>query len=1230
MDLSGRQLGDYRLEHELGKGGMGTVYRAETSVDGPAGPAGSRVAVKIFHPEMVADERSFQRFEREAEIGKRIRHPHVVRTFDVGSDEVDGHPYYYMVMEVIEGQTLGDLQKDLGTVPESLLFQIADQALDALEEVHKLGVIHRDIKPENIVITPDHRVLLMDLGIAKLNEGGHTLTEAGEFVGSLFYAAPEQFMGAEGGLTGRCDLYAFGLVLYKLATGVNPYETMDLTEMLGSKLQHEPTSPVEHAKDLDPFWVDVILTCCRKDPAERFAGAGEVRAILKEGEQSEWWKARTADVAVPTALPALKRLRLQREVSLVGRNDELALLRAQYDRAVNEGRVLMLGGASGVGKSRLVYEFLEGLSAAGGPHVGAGRSVGRGGRSYHAFVEAFGDLLNVEGSTREQLEERVRPLLPNTPGMVEALAGFLVGDVTATPEKDALLAAFAELCRSLAAEKPLVLIVEDLQLAGPESQDLFAYLSRCVEGHSFLLLGVYTEEEVEEGTDLHEFITKASSEDGKETVLLEPLSPDATDELVGAVVMQPRTTSALAYPLYQRADGNPNAVLEMLAHLKTSGALAKADEGYQLVRPLDDETMPSSLQDLVNLRLGKLDDDQREIIEAAAILGYIFEASLLAKVLEVKKIKLLQRLAVLERKFHLLKSSGRNSFRFASHQLREAIYESITPSLRTEYHAVVADTILEELDDEEPEPPTAYALLRHLMLSEQALEAEPYLETALRYIRTNVHASVAAPFLEKLSEAYAIARPASRMSIAMRLWTAYEMLGQQSDAMRVLEDATTVADQLDEAGPKGQVLSCLAATHWLSGNLDQVEADGTKALELLREADDKLWIGNTLQTMGGLAYRRGKPPEAMERWEEALSLRREIGDRKGEVSSMLALAAVMPAVGRASESLQTKEAALAIAEEIGERRFEAALHNNIAQSLQMSQDLEGALEHLDEAVRIARELGDQNSEAIALGNSGEISATLGRIEHAKAALSRAIEVFREIDRPASEIVKRIRLASVLGSFGDRAAAQQQLHMATELAEKHRDQPALAAAQKTFGRLLHEWGKRDEGWERLKAALNIEQALGDDEGRSITLDMMGHAALVEKQFGKAAEYLEDSLQSTKAGWTSQTLLTQARLASARQGLGEDDVAKEHAGTVERQLTELGRISPETGPEIHYRLSELSEDEEARMSHLTVAENLLATRAGEIRSGGYKEHFLTQSGHNPEILEAARDAIEEDSD
>ena len=172
-------------------------------------------------------------------------------------------------------------------------------------------------------------------------------------------------------------------------------------------------------------------------------------------------------------------------------------------------------------------------------------------------------------------------------------------------------------------------------------------------------------------------------------------------------------------------------------------------------------------------------------------------------------------------------------------------------------------------------------------------------------------------------------------------------------------------------------------------------------------------------------------------------------------------------------------------------------------------------------------------------------------------------MFREIDRPSSELVKRIQLGGVLAQFGDRKGAQRQLAAATELAEKLDDKAHLADAQRTLGQYLHEWGKRDEGWTRLGAALKLEEELDLAEGKAATLDAMGHAALSEKRFDEAAEMLEGSLSSTKAGVNAQTLLTQCRLASACRGKGDEDAARQHAETAEVMLAKIERVSPEHG-------------------------------------------------------------------
>ena len=124
--LTGRTLGSYEIGRLIGKGGGGMVYLARAATAGPAGEAGAVVAIKVFHPELVTDVNIFQRFQREAELGIKIRHSHIVQTYEVGFEEIDGAPHHFLAMEFVEGETLRETLTELRVLPEHLLYQVAD------------------------------------------------------------------------------------------------------------------------------------------------------------------------------------------------------------------------------------------------------------------------------------------------------------------------------------------------------------------------------------------------------------------------------------------------------------------------------------------------------------------------------------------------------------------------------------------------------------------------------------------------------------------------------------------------------------------------------------------------------------------------------------------------------------------------------------------------------------------------------------------------------------------------------------------------------------------------------------------------------------------------------------------------------------------------------------------------------------------------------------------------
>jgi serine/threonine-protein kinase len=262
----GLLLGRYRLGFEIGRGGMGVVHEAEEE------GTGRLVAVKVVRPHLAALPSVRDRFLREARVGLSLRHENVVRTVDVGETTVGGRPVPWLVMERVEGRTLRDVLATDGTVAEPLVREIGRQAARGLGAVHEAGAVHRDVKPENLVLLPGPRVLLMDLGVAKVDDAGPALTTAGQFVGSIRYASPEQRAGVEVGPP--ADLWSLGAVLAELVTGEPPGPSGTTPTLAGRA---------------SAFLVAVVRRLVASAPQDRFASARHLSLVLEEGEAGTWW-----------------------------------------------------------------------------------------------------------------------------------------------------------------------------------------------------------------------------------------------------------------------------------------------------------------------------------------------------------------------------------------------------------------------------------------------------------------------------------------------------------------------------------------------------------------------------------------------------------------------------------------------------------------------------------------------------------------------------------------------------------------------------------------------------------------------------------------------------------------------------------------------------------------------------------------------------------------------------
>jgi Tol biopolymer transport system component len=386
MTLSaGTRLGPYEILSPIGAGGMGEVYKArDTRLE-------RDVAIKVLPSHLSASEEMRQRFEREAKAISQLSHAHICALYDVNREgETE-----YLVMEHLEGETLAD-RLSKGPLPLEQTLRYGMEMADALDKAHRQGIVHRDLKPGNVMITKSG-VKLLDFGLAKAvapaAQSGATslptmagtaqnLTEAGTILGTFQYMAPEQLEGKEA--DARSDIFAFGALLYEMATARKAFSGTSQASLIGSILRDDPTTISEIAPMMPPAFNRVVKTCLAKDPEDRFQTAHDVKLQLqwiaeggslagvpapvvarrKNREKLAWAVAAVAVLAA--ALATLGYVRRAPVPPLTARFDIAApedLIAIDMPRVSPDGRTIAFNATDASGKTRIWVRPLNALSA---------------------------------------------------------------------------------------------------------------------------------------------------------------------------------------------------------------------------------------------------------------------------------------------------------------------------------------------------------------------------------------------------------------------------------------------------------------------------------------------------------------------------------------------------------------------------------------------------------------------------------------------------------------------------------------------------------------------------------------------------------------------------------------------------------------------------------------------------------------------------------------------------
>ena len=266
-------LDHYRIESLVARSGMASIFRAtDLNTNQP-------VAIKVPHPEMESDPVLFDRFQREEEIGQKMDHPGVMKVFNG-----EKRSQQYMVMEWVDGRLLRHILAENGKLPIERAIKITLEICDALDYIHKHGVVHRDLKPENIMVNKEDRIKLIDFGIAG-QAGARRLTFAklSNVLGTPDYISPEQVKGKRG--DARTDIYTLGVMLYEMLTGKVPFSGNNPFAIMNDRLLNNPVPPREINPEISPELQEIVYRAMERDPKNRYGSAREFAHDLEHPDQ---------------------------------------------------------------------------------------------------------------------------------------------------------------------------------------------------------------------------------------------------------------------------------------------------------------------------------------------------------------------------------------------------------------------------------------------------------------------------------------------------------------------------------------------------------------------------------------------------------------------------------------------------------------------------------------------------------------------------------------------------------------------------------------------------------------------------------------------------------------------------------------------------------------------------------------------------------------------------------
>lgn len=1124
----------YELIAEIGRGGMGVVYHAVDL------RLGRNVAIKFIPPELAGDSQLMERFVREARTASGLNHPHICTVHALG--EHDGCPF--IVMELIEGQTLRSLAANRPTIPE--LARLVRQAAAAVSAAHAAGVVHRDIKPENLMVRPDGYVKVLDFGLARrlptlaphARAGSHE-TWPGAVLGTVAYMSPEQARGEP--LDGASDVFSLGIVLYLLVSGRHPFERGTPFETLHAIANAPPASLARDLPSVPTVLEGLIEAMLQKDARLRPTAAEVERAL-----------AAISRVGKATSASAPRQI--------VHREQELATLRQAFAEAeVGHGGVVCLAGEPGIGKTTLVEDFLEELATRGGTfQLARGRCTERqaAASAYLPILDALADLLR--GESGGAVSRLLRVVAPTWSAQLALTDGH---DAPQTPlafSQQAMLREFASLLAEVARLGTVVLFVDDVHWADLSTVDLLAYLGRQCPTLPLLVLLTYRPTELLLGPHpFHRVKLELQSQGTCSELALEFLGRSQIDNYLSLTFPGHEFPADFADLVHARTEGSPLFMADLLHDLRERGVIAESQGRWSLARELPDisDDLPQTVRSMIQRKMERLEDDDYRLLSVAAAQGYQFDSAVIAEASARDPAEVEERLQILDRVHGLVRLLREDEFPDRTPTLRysfvhvlyqQALFASLLPTRRRAVNKALAQAWESHLGNE----PTAFAAelaCLHEAGREPARAARQFYLAAQHAVRVFAHRDAVAlarrglallkelpasdqrsvlelPLLTLLglqlqvTEGYA-ARSAelayeqarqlcasskeSLFPVLWGLWLVRKVRSELPRAQELAQELFSLADQLHDPDLALQAHQALGLTALCRGlptqSLTHVEQVATvydperHRLHAFQFGQDP---GVICKAYGAVTlWLLGYPDSAQRQSEEAIAMSRGLSPTSQAVALHFA-AMVYQLCRHAARTRQCAETAASISSEHGFPFWHAGATIIGGWAVAASGDSQAGIARIRQGLDEWRATGSVTYLTYYLCLLADSLVAQGEWEAAQSVLEDAIAVVERTDermiepelyRLRGEI--RWKFGGKLGSVATLAAADMRHALQSARRQEARALELRAAVSLT--QLQDQLGQSGEGRESLATVLNFFTEGGDSTCLRQARDLLGH-------------------------------------------------------------------------------------------------------------------------------------------